>query len=193
MVVASSPVRMLIEEHAGEHLNNYRGIVAECAHQKLTLTHAQTGERRERFTARIVNVIDLRNKKGSRPPRKTVVTNTVRALLSNIEKEIAKVAPSPAPTSSDAGVPRPVAAGANHAGSGGVDHSPLGENGNGDGNAAAASEELTSIGNDYVAPSPAPASSDAGEPRPAAAGANHAGSGGVDHPPLGDTDVDIPP
>ena len=59
MVVASSPVRMLIEEHAGEHLNNYRGIVAECAHQKLTLTHAQTGERRERFTARIVKAIDL--------------------------------------------------------------------------------------------------------------------------------------
>ena len=57
MVVASSPVRTLIEEHAGEHLNNYRGIVAECAHQKLTLTHAQTGERRETFTERIVNVI----------------------------------------------------------------------------------------------------------------------------------------
>ena len=54
------------------------------------------------------------------------------------------------------------------AGSGGVDHPPLGENGNGGGNAGLA------------AAADVPVQGDAGDSRPAAAGANNAGSGGVE-------------
>lgn len=61
------------------------------------------------------------------------------------------------------GEPRPVVAGANPTGSGGVDHTHRGENGNGDGSAGPS------------AAADVPVQGDAGDPRPVAAGANHLG------------------
>ena len=110
--------------------------VVEAARVKAGGARRLTRKRRDTFTQRIIDAANQRGsittaQKGSRPTRKGSITRNVRAIMDEIDQDVAAAAPSPAPASSDAGEPRPVAAGANPAGSGGVDHPPLGENGNG--------------------------------------------------------------
>ena len=147
-MVVSSPdkrVQAAVRKHAGVELAEYRLMVVESAKVVAAgvpsrLTRRQAHTNREDFVKYIIKAANDRGniataQKGSRPARKGTISRNVRAILDEIDQEIAATTPSPAPASSDAGEPRPVAVGANHAGSGGVDHPPLGENGNGDGNA----------------------------------------------------------
>ena len=70
-----------------------------------------TSAKLDKITQHIIKAADRRGsittaQRGGRPARKGSITKNVRAILSEIDQDVAAAASSPAPASSDAGEPR---------------------------------------------------------------------------------------